>query len=118
MAKQSTYQKSNVQKSGKSQAASKSKTPKVKWEFPLEKKNYMVLAIGIGVIILGYLLMATGITEQPAVTDGKWNNVLAIHVAPIVLVIGYLIIIPYGLIKLFKKNEDKDNKDKIDSPIS
>lgn len=79
----------------------------VKWEFPLEKNNLIIIGIGLFVILLGYLLMATGITEEPAIADGKWNNPLAVTIAPILLVIGYTVIIPYGIIKKFKKAEDK-----------
>lgn len=77
----------------------------VKWEFPLEKNNLMIIGAGLVVILLGYLLMATGVTEEPAVADGKWNNPLAVTVAPILLLIGYTVIIPYGIIKRFKKPE-------------
>lgn len=79
---------------------------KVKWEFPLNKRNFVILAIGVGVIIFGYLLMATGITDQPAVPDGKWNNVFAVQIAPVVLVIGYCVIIPYSIMKFFGGQKD------------
>ncbi len=84
------------------------KEKSMKWEFPLKKNNMYVLAIGLGIIILGYLLMASGITEEPAVPDGKWNNFFAVVVAPILLVFGYLVVIPYGLLKIFssKKTEN------------
>jgi hypothetical protein len=49
--------------------------------------------------------MMTGVTDQPAVLDGKWNNPLAVTVAPIVLVIGYCVIIPFGILKKFKDKE-------------
>ena len=54
--------------------------------------------------------MATGISDQPALADGKWNNPLAVSVAPVLLVIGYCVIIPYALLKFFgKKKEIDDN---------
>lgn len=75
----------------------------VKWKFPLEKQNLIIIGVGLVVIILGYILMATGVTEEPALPEGKWNNPLAVTVAPILLVIGYCVIIPYGIIKRFNK---------------
>ena len=77
------------------------------WLFPLEKKNFILAGIGLGVIILGYILMATGITEEAAIPNGKWNNFFAVQVAPVLLVIGYCVIIPLALIKFFgaKKEE-------------
>ena len=81
----------------------------VVWNFPLDKKNFYILAIGIGTIILGYILMATGITDAPAVTDGKWNNPLAVTIAPVILIIGYCVIIPYAILKFFNK-KSQDNQ--------
>lgn len=79
----------------------------VKWEFPLEKNNLIIIGIGLAVILVGYLLMATGITEEPAIANGTWDNTMAVSVAPILLVIGYIVIIPYGIIKRFNKVETK-----------
>jgi len=77
----------------------------VKWEFPLGKNNLIIIGIGLAVILFGYMLMATGISDEPATVDGKWNNPMAVTIAPILLVIGYTVIIPYGIIKRFKKVE-------------
>lgn len=83
----------------------KAKAPSVKWEFPLDRQNLIYFGVGIGVILLGYALMATGITEEPATLSGKWNNPFAVIVAPVLLVIGYCVIIPYSIFKLFRKKE-------------
>lgn len=80
------------------------RTPSV-WKFPLQKQNFLIIGFGIVVIIVGYLLMATGITEEPALPDGKWNNVFAVSIAPILLVIGYCVIIPFGIFKSFPPKE-------------
>ncbi len=77
----------------------------VVWKFPLQKQNFLIIGIGLVVIIVGYLLMATGITDEPAVSSGKWNNVFAVSIAPLLLVIGYCFIIPYGIFKSFPTNE-------------
>lgn len=79
---------------------------KIEWEFPLSRTNFIYLAVGLGVIIIAFALMATGISDEAATVDGKWNNPLAVQVAPILLVIGYCVIIPLGILKLFKKKED------------
>ena len=80
-------------------------TKKTKWNFPLAKKNMIYTLIGVGVILLGYALMATGMTEEAAIVDGTWNNPWAISVAPMLLVIGYCVIIPFAILKFFKKEE-------------
>ena len=51
------------------------------WSFG--RINYQLFCVGILVIILGYILMATGKTE----------SIQSIKIAPIILTIGYCIII-------------------------
>lgn len=52
--------------------------------------------------------MLLGVTDQPALPDGKWNNFFSVSLAPIVLVIGYCVIIPYGIMKSFKPKSEND----------
>lgn len=61
--------------------------------FPLGPTNYKILFAGIAVIILGYILLGTG----------SWDGFLALTLAPVVLVIGYCVIIPIGII--YRKKE-------------
>jgi hypothetical protein len=82
--------------------------PNATWNFPLSKMNMIYLLGGLGVIIVGYLLMATGISSDPATVDGKWNNPMAVVVAPFLLVIGYCAVIPYGIMKMFKSNKNNN----------
>lgn len=71
------------------------------WNFPLQKKNLMIIGIGIATVIVGYLLMSLGITDKPALENGTWNNVFSVTIAPLILVIGYCVIIPYGIYRTF-----------------
>lgn len=98
--------KQTVQK--RSRATSGSKKKPIHWQFPLEKQNFIRFAIGLGVVALGYLLMMMGITEAPADPDGKWNNFFAVEIAPIILFIGYCVIIPYSLLKKFQKKSTNE----------
>jgi hypothetical protein len=52
--------------------------------------------------------MATGITEDPATIDGKWNNPWAVRVAPMLLVIGYFVLIPFALLKQFGNKQTEN----------
>lgn len=70
----------------------------VKWHFPLKKDNLIVLGFGILTIVLGYLLMSRGLVSEYATPDGVWASPLVVDVAPVVLVIGYCVIIPYAII--------------------
>lgn len=54
----------------------------------LEPINYKILAVGISIIVLGYI----------ALSATPWDNPLAITVAPILLVLGYCVVIPVGII--------------------
>ena len=55
--------------------------------WPFNKKNYLLFGIGILVIILGYIIMVTG----------EVNSVQSVKLAPVLLVIGYLVIIPLSI---------------------
>mgnify|MGYP000483314885 FL=1 len=63
------------------------------WSF--DKENYILFAVGIITIILGYVIMALGETY----------SFQSLSVAPVFLFIGYLILIPVSLI--YKKNKQK-----------
>lgn len=78
------------------------KSTSVQWHFPLERKNLIIIGIGILTVIFGYILMSFGVTESPALVDGKWNNPLSVSIAPLILVLGYCVIIPYGIFRSFK----------------
>ncbi len=86
----------------------KTNTPKVIWDYPLNKQNYKLIAIGLGVILLGYLFMLTGLGEEYATPDGAWQNPMAISLAPALLVLGYCIILPYSILKAYtQKNKSE-----------
>lgn len=78
------------------------------WEFPFTKKNYILVGIGVATIIIGFLLMSTGIGGEYAAVDGTWNNPMAITVAPLLLVIGYCVIIPFAILKYFPHKDTNE----------
>jgi len=57
------------------------------FNMPFEQKNIMFILIGIGVITLGYIIMGTSETM----------GFMALNVSPIVLLLGYLVVIPIGI---------------------
>jgi hypothetical protein len=85
----------------------KKKDEHVSWNFPIQKENFIWIGISLGVILVGYVLLALSITEAPATVDGTWNNFLSVEVAPVVLAIGYCILLPYGILKGKKITRDK-----------
>ena len=71
--------------------AKKNTIPK---ELPFGRDNLLILGIGLAILVIGYVLMA-----QPPV-DSFWSLTLS----PIVLMIAYLIVIPYAIMHGHKKN--------------
>jgi hypothetical protein len=59
---------------------------------PLGRENFIILGIGLAVIVLGYLAMVGAPVE----------GFLPLVLAPILLVLGYCIIIPIGI--MYRKN--------------
>jgi ABC-type microcin C transport system permease subunit YejB len=63
-----------------------------KAELP-QKINYMILIAGVAVLIIGYLVMSMGDDISP----------VSVTIAPIILFLGYCVVIPLGII--FKKKK-------------
>jgi hypothetical protein len=67
-----------------------------------ENSNYKMLLIGIGVIALGFILMAGGGSEDPKIFNEAIFNFRRIRLAPTVVLIGFGITI-YSIFKNTKK---------------
>lgn len=60
--------------------------------FAFEKTNFILLLSGVGILILGYILMSGGGTDDPNVFSREIFSKRRITVAPIVVSIGYIFI--------------------------
>ncbi|MCI5057434.1 MAG: DUF3098 domain-containing protein [Flavobacteriales bacterium] len=70
-----------------------------KQAFALEKQNYMIIAVGFVLIVLGYILMSGGAAASP--DDWNYDEIFSsvrISVAPTTSLIGFLIVL-YGIMK-------------------
>jgi hypothetical protein len=76
--------------------AVKLRTPHI-GALPFTKTNYMILAVGILSIVLGYI----------ALGQDPWDGTMPLVFAPILLVIGYCILIPLGI--LYRKNTSNNS---------
>ncbi len=65
--------------------------------------NYKMIAVGVAVVVLGFLLMEGGGSEDPNVFDESIYDFRHITLAPIVVLIGYGVI-GYGIMK---RHEEK-----------
>ena len=63
----------------------------------LEAINYQIILAGVVVIVAGYF----------ALSVKPWDNPIALNVAPVLLVLGYCVIIPIGIIYRKKKTENE-----------
>ncbi|HHL73088.1 MAG TPA: hypothetical protein ENJ29_11320 [Bacteroidetes bacterium] len=66
----------------------KSGSAKVALSLPFTKKNYIIFAISVAVILIGYIALAQGPAES------YWS----LTVGPVLLVIGYCILVPLAIL--------------------
>ncbi len=69
------------------------------FEIYWKKGNYLLLFAGLVVIILGFIFMSMG----------SWNSFPSLFISPILLVIGYFLILPASI--LYMKKEKPANQD-------
>lgn len=77
-----------------------------KIEFALAKENYKLLLIGFAIIIIGFLLMMGGGSEDPTVFDEDIFSFRRITLAPLVVLFGFAFEI-YAIMKRPKEKIDK-----------
>ena len=71
--------------------------------FALGKENYKLMAIGFAIIVIGFILMAGGGSNDPNVFSPDIFSFRRITLAPIILVIGFAFEI-YAIMKKPKGN--------------
>lgn len=59
-----------------------------KQEFIFQNKNYLFMFIGLGCIILGFILMSGGGSDDPNVFNPEIYNFRRIRLAPTLVLIG------------------------------
>ena len=72
--------------------------------FAFGRSNYMLLLIGMGILVLGYLLMVGGGSDDPNVFSDEIFSFRRITLAPLVVLGGYGFIF-YAILK---KNTDNE----------
>ena len=73
-----------------------------KTNFIFGRQNYKWMFIGLGLIALGFVLMAGGGSDDPNVFNPEICNAQRIRLAPTLILIGFGIQI-YAILKNFKK---------------
>jgi|TARA_B100001057_G_C22853893_1_gene952014 hypothetical protein len=59
--------------------------------FAFGKKNYKYMFIGILFIALGFLLMSGGGSDDPAIFNEEIYSFRRIRIAPLIIIIGFVI---------------------------
>ncbi|UKI39097.1 MAG: DUF3098 domain-containing protein [Alistipes putredinis] len=66
----------------------------------LGKKNYVLMLVGAGIIILGFILMTGGGSDDPSVFNTAMFSFRRITLAPILVIAGFAFEI-YAILKKF-----------------
>ncbi len=66
--------------------------------FALRKENYRLMAIGFAIIVLGFILMVGGGSDDPNVFNPDIFSFRRITLAPVILLIGFVFEI-YAIMK-------------------
>ncbi|MBQ3777205.1 MAG: hypothetical protein II835_03805 [Fibrobacter sp.] len=61
----------------------------------MNKKNLILIGIGILLLVIGFICLATGPADNP----------VSLSVAPIILTIAYVVIIPLGILYSGKEKD-------------
>ncbi len=74
------------------------KTTNEKVEFLFKKENYILIITGVVVLIVGYLLMSGGAQKPNEYNYDEIYSFRRVTLAPIVVIIGYVIVI-FGILR-------------------
>lgn len=90
-------------KSDKVSAAKKPSVPADKsMQFAFGKENYRLMLIGLAVIVLGFVLMVGGGSDDPNVFNEGMFNFQRLTLAPLLILAGYII----EIFAIMKKSRD------------
>jgi hypothetical protein len=81
----------------------KKRKESVKSQFVFERKNYQFMLIGIAVIVLGFILMTGGGSDDPNVFNPEIYSWRRIRLAPALILIGFGIEVYAILLNPYKK---------------
>ena len=72
--------------------------------FALGKENYKLMAIGFAVIVVGFILMTGGGSDDPEVFNPEIFSFRRITLAPLLLLFGFI----FEIYAILKKPKDND----------
>ncbi|MDR1726257.1 MAG: DUF3098 domain-containing protein [Bacteroidales bacterium] len=75
------------------------------FNFAFERTNYIIMLVGIVFIIIGYVLLTGGGSDNPDIFNEDLFNFRRLVLSPVLIVAGFVIEI-YAILKKTKKNEE------------
>ena len=75
----------------KKQPAEIKKATTQKFEFAFGKQNYRLMFIGLAVLLIGFMLMVGGGSDDPNVFSPALFNTQRLVIAPLLLLAGFII---------------------------
>ena len=95
-------------KSGVASVLSKQKPKEInKMSFVFNKEKYIIMLVGIGFILIGFLLMIGGGSKDPNVFSYDLFSFRRLTLSPILVLVGFVIEI-YAIMKKPKEEIDTD----------
>ena len=79
-----------------------------KESLPFTKKNFQILGGALVVILAGYIALA----QKP------WDSFMPLVVAPILLVLGYCVLVPWGILHRGKQENEVNGSGSVQNPVS
>lgn len=76
-------------------------------DFAFGKKNYLLMAVSVVLLILGFVLMSGGGSTNPDVFNPEIFSSVRIKVAPLIVMIGFILMVFAILIK--NRNQQEAN---------
>ena len=70
-----------------------------------ERINYLLIAAGFVIVVIGYFLMSGGKPESPEIYNPEVFSTRRVTIAPIMILIGYGVVM-YGIFKRPKPTDD------------
>ena len=74
--------------------------------FSLPSKNVKIIAIGLVVMILGFILMIGGGSSDPNVFNPAMFSIRRLTLAPIVIIAGIVVVL-FGIMKTPKEKKEE-----------
>ena len=72
--------------------------------FALGKENYKLMAIGFAIIVVGFILMAGGGSDDPNVFNPDIFSFRRLTIAPVILLFGFI----FEIYAIMKKPKNQD----------